>query len=325
MLDPFGGFLVAAQFEKRLAFQLQQIILGKHGAGGNIAPADDISDDAANLLFIRGDIASLFHVPEAGFDARRDIASWCRDIVQRLLGAVVDGQSEHLLFGVSDQAIEIHADAVTAAHVVQFVHFSCAHRHGGHADLFEIFEDKGGWIDITVARQFDGPQAHFFGPTTCRDQTHADFDQSHVGFRIGIDGGGMEAEFTAAAEGHTERRGYHRHLGIFDSHGGFLEGANHHVDVLKGSFRQGDGKQHQVGADGKVGTLVADDQSDTFCFRALDGFVGHGQNVAADGVHLGVKFKTEDPVTQIEQRAVGIFLNHTAAFLQNLQVDFAGL
>ena len=114
---------------------------------------------------------------------------------------------------------------------------------------------------------------------------------------------------------------HHRHLGIFYRHGRFLEGPDGHIDIVIGPLGERHRNHHKVGADRKIGAMVADDQTDALFFGTFDGLMGHGQDIAADGVHLGVELETEDTVAQINDRTVGVLLDNLAGFFEDLQLD----
>ncbi|EKD34620.1 MAG: hypothetical protein ACD_75C02258G0002 [uncultured bacterium] len=135
----------------------------------------------------------------------------------------------------------------------------------------------------------------------------------------------METELGSAAKRHAKGCGHYRDFGVFDRHGRLLEGLDHHGDVIIGAFGQGHGHHHEIGADREVDALVGDDQAHAFLFRPLDRLMGHGQDVAADGVHLGMELEAEDAVAKVNDRAVGILLHHLAGLLEDLETNLTRL
>ena len=64
--------------------------------------------------------------------------------------------------------------------------------------------------------------------------------------------------------------------------------------------------QHQVRADGKVLTLVADDQADKILLDFVERNLQHLQRVAAYRIHFRMKLETGDAVAEIDQRRTRI-------------------
>ena len=51
--------------------------------------------------------------------------------------------------------------------------------------------------------------------------------------------------------------------------------------------------------------------------------MGHGQDIGADGIHLGVELEAEHPIAQVDHRGIDIFFHHPVAALENLQIDLS--
>src|SRR5438034_1616135 len=70
-------------------------------------------------------------------------------------------------------------------------------------------------------------------------------------------------------------------------------------------------------------SLVSDDQRDEIARGFLDAGVKHLHGVAADGVHLRVKFHSEHTVIKIDKACAGVAPNNSTAVLcrfQNLEI-----
>ena len=52
--------------------------------------------------------------------------------------------------------------------------------------------------------------------------------------------------------------------------------------------------------------------------------MNHGDEVGADGVHLGVKFAAEHAVAEVDQAGAGISLDFLAGIFQRFQKNDAG-
>ena len=94
--------------------------------------------------------------------------------------------------------------------------------------------------------------------------------------------------------------------GVFDGEIGVLKAAHRVMNVVPFLLLRGDEQKHQVGAHGKIGRLIGDDERIEIGVQALQAGVHHGSDVVADGIHLGVKFAAQNAVTKINQAGTGI-------------------
>ena len=104
---------------------------------------------------------------------------------------------------------------------------------------------------------------------------------------------------------------------------GVLELPHGEVQVVPLLLLRGHQEQHQVRAGGKIHGLIGDHHGVEIGAQARQAFVDHGEDVAADGVHLGVKFAAEHAVAEIDQARAGIFLDLLGALLERFQNDDA--
>ncbi len=131
----------------------------------------------------------------------------------------------------------------------------------------------------------------------------------------------VEAGFAAATHDQVVRRGNDRDLRVFDRHHRLLEPLDRHGDLVERPFGDRHHQQHQVGAGGEHVPFVGDDQTDPLFFRPLDRLMDHGEDFAADGVHLGVELKAEDAVTQIDHGGAAVLFHLPAVFLEDRKAD----
>ncbi len=88
-------------------------------------------------------------------------------------------------------------------------------------------------------------------------------------------------------------------------------------------FLRGDQHQHQIRAHRKIHRLIGDDHGVEVGFQPFQPFVHHGDQVRADGVHLGVKFAANHAVSEVNQACSGVPLDFAAGFFQRFQKDDA--
>jgi hypothetical protein len=81
------------------------------------------------------------------------------------------------------------------------------------------------------------------------------------------------------------------------------------VELVPLLFLSCDKNKHEICADGEVHSLIGDNHGVKVRFEALQAFVDHGNEVCANGVHLGVKFAAEDAVAEINQAGAGVALD----------------
>ena len=127
----------------------------------------------------------------------------------------------------------------------------------------------------------------------------------------------MERDFAAAAESETGG-GDDDGLGRkFYGLGHALKLADGEVDVVPLFFLNGHEEEHEIGADGEILGVVGDDEGFEGVAGAsgLEGLEDEGDNVGAEGVHLGVEFDAGDAIAEVDQGCAGIFLDHTVGFL----------
>ena len=126
----------------------------------------------------------------------------------------------------------------------------------------------------------------------------------------------MQAHFAAAAERHPLWRGHYRLWSVLDRQVDVLELLHSHVQFVPLLLLGANQNQHQVGANGKIHRLVGDNHGVKFRFQPLQALVQHGDQVGADGVHLGMKFAAHHAVAKINQARPRIALNLAASILQ---------
>ena len=213
-------------------------------------------------------------------------------------------------FRVGDQAVEIHGHQIGAAQVAQLARLFPAGRNFGHGDIFKNRLERVEQVEIFFAfGAFVRADHHFLGATASRNQSDAGFDQPHISFGCGVDARAVQHDFAAAAQGQSLRRDDHGLGRMLDGERGVLELAHHQVQVVPFLFLRGHQDEHQIRAGGKIHGLIGDDHGVEIGAQAREAFVDHGDQVAADGVHLRVKFAADHAVAQINQARAGIFLD----------------
>ena len=160
---------------------------------------------------------------------------------------------------------------------------------------------------------------HFLGAAAAGNQADADFDQAHVGFRRRLHAIAVQRNLGAAAERQAGGRRDDRHRAVTQRHGRLLERADHHVDLVPVAFLRLEQHQHQVGAGGEVGRVVADDQRLAALGGFLDAGLQHLDGVAADRIHLRMELDGDDAVAEIDEARTGVLLDDAALFLRRAE------
>ena len=115
MQNTLGRFLVAAQFQKTLQLQLQQVRLTDQRASIHIPAADHIGNRGPQRLFIFGDKVPHLHIPELALDARCHVPARGRYLVLHPPGTVRRRPREHLLLRIADEPIAEWSDDLRIA------------------------------------------------------------------------------------------------------------------------------------------------------------------------------------------------------------------
>src|SRR5689334_15743442 len=115
----------------------------------------------------------------------------------------------------------------------------------------------------------------------------------------------MQANFASAAESHSLRSNDHGFGRALEGEIGALKAAYGVVDIVPFLFLRGDEKKHKIGAHGKIGRLISDNERIEIAVQALEAGVHHGGDIVADGVHFGVKFAAQNAVAEIDQARAG--------------------
>ena len=229
-------------------------------------------------------------------------------------------QAQRGLLRVGDQAVEIHRHQVGAAEIAQLARFFAAGGNLGHGDVFEHGLERVEQVEIFFAfGALVGADHHFLGAAAARDQPHSGFDQAHVGFGGGVDARAVQRDLAAAAQRQALRRDHHGLRRMLDGERGVLELPHHEVQVVPFLLLRGHQDEHQVRAGGKIHGLVGDHHGVELGAQAREAFVDHGEQVAADGVHLGVEFAADHAVAQVDQARAGILLDFLRAVLERFQ------
>ncbi len=155
-------------------------------------------------------------------------------------------------------------------------------------------------------------------------RSDASLNEADVGFGSSVNFRGVEADFAAAAEGHALRRGDDRLWRIFDGKIHVLELLHGHVEFVPLLLLRTDENKHEICADGKVGGLIGNDHGVEIGIEALDAFVDHGDEIGADGVHLGMEFAADNAVAEIDEAGAGIAFHFPACVFETLEDEDAG-
>ncbi len=136
---------------------------------------------------------------------------------------------------------------------------------------------------------------------------------------MGLAGGGVKSDLGATAEAHAVWRdddGAGQNLMAWVM---FWNGADGDFDLVPLLFLDGEEELHKVSADGEVGGVAGDDEG----FEVADGvrgrFEGLGDerdDVAAEGVHLGVELDGSDAVPEVDERGAGVLFDDAVRFLE---------
>ena len=130
---------------------------------------------------------------------------------------------------------------------------------------------------------------------------------------------GMQADFATAAEGHALGRGHYRLGRVFDREIHVLKLLYGHVQFVPLLLLRSDENEHQICADGKIHRLVSDNHCIKIGLQTLQALVQHGNQIGADGIHLGVKFAADHAIAKVDEACAGIPLDFAAGILQRFE------
>ncbi len=134
----------------------------------------------------------------------------------------------------------------------------------------------------------------------------------------------VETEFAAAAKRHALRGGDDGFGRVLDRQIHVLELAHGEMQLVPLLLLRGDKNEHEVCADGKIRGLVGDHHRVEIGIKPFNTLVQHGDQVGADGVHLGVEFAADHAVAKIDQAGAWIALDLAAGFLEGFENDDPG-
>ena len=201
-------------------------------------PAENVRRPARNFLIVLGGVAGFAHQIDAGFERGQRGRAGSGNLHARLRRGVAGlGQRRGLRLGVEQQALAVHGDAIGRRKQAEGAGLGGRRGDLGHGDGFErALEGRGELGGLSEARRrilgigrrerggrIEGAQQHFFRAAAGGNQADAGFDETHVGFRVGLAARGVQADLRAAAEGEAEGRGDDGPRTEFDGRGHLLE------------------------------------------------------------------------------------------------------
>ncbi len=107
----------------------------------------------------------------------------------------------------------------------------------------------------------------------------------------------------------------------------FWNCADGDLDLVPLLFLDGEQELHEVGADGEVGGVAGDDEGFEVADgvgRGLEGLGDERDDVAAEGVHLGVEFDGGDAVAEVDEGGAGVLFDDAVGLLEGGERDGAG-
>ena len=116
--------------------------------------------------------------------------------------------------------------------------------------------------------------------------------------------GAVQRNFRAAAEGQAEGRDDDRPRAELDGLRHLLEGADVHLDLVPLFVLRGEQKLHEICAGGEVRGVVGDDEAAEVTDSVAVGaqiLTHEVHDVAAEGIHLGVKLDACDAVADVDE------------------------
>src|SRR5271165_7200079 len=127
----------------------------------------------------------------------------------------------------------------------------------------------------------------------------------------------MKGDLGAAAEAHPKGRdddGLEREL---DGLRHVLELTYGYVNFVPLLLLNAHQQHHEVRADGEVAGIIGDNEGVEVvaCATGLEGLRDERDDVAAERVHLGVKFDTADAVADIDERRARVLLDYSVGLL----------
>ncbi len=283
---------------------------------------------AGDVEVIVADVVAVPHVVEDGLADAAEVLAHDGD--ERRLGRLVElRQAQDDLLGVIELLVAVDADPVGLADVAQLLGLLGARGHLGHADVLEDLPVES----LQVEALLDDPHgdalgdAHheLLGAAAGGDDARTDFDEPHVGLGRGLALGPVHGDLAAAAQGHAGRRRHDGPLAELQAHVGLLEVVDHLLEDVPVALLDGDEHLEDVGPDGEVGGLVADDEAREVLLHDVAGQEKHVDDVLVDGVHLGVELEAGHPVAHVDEAGARVLADDLLALLEGRQDDDPGV
>src|SRR5579884_2293308 len=331
--DALLGLLFATERDEGFAFEIKDVLLADELRRGERASRQDVGQLAGDVTVVFRSVAAADEHVNRELRAGEELLA--EDLHLGGLSAFLPGsrrglpaasmEGESRLLGIGDEAVAVHGNKIFAAEVAEVAALFGAGANLGHGDVLEDRFEGVEEIEIFHAGgMLVGANKHFLGAAATWDETDACFDEADVGLGSGVDSCGVQADFTTTAEGHALRGGNNRLFRVLDGEIGVLKLLHGHVEFIPFLFLGGNEDQQEVGANREVDGLIGDDHGIEIGFKAFKAFMKHGDEVGADGVHLGVEFAADNAVAEINETSARIALDFAASLLERFENDNAG-
>src|SRR6185369_17809304 len=176
------------------------------------------------------------------------------------------------------------------------------------------------WICVRDSfRRIHRTHRHLLCSASCGDKPDTNLDLSHVGFCSGARFVAMHRYLAAAAERQSVGGRYDWLCRIPQPHYCSLKSRHHEVDVVPFFFLSRKQEHHDICTRGKITALISDNEALEIILDLVDRKIHHRYRIAADRIHLRVKFKTSDTVANVDQRSSWISLDNARSLFDRLK------
>ena len=271
-----------------LAFEAHQVFLADHRARIDIAAANDVGDQRADVEVVRADEAAVAHVRKLRLDRRDGVAAGDRE--QRLGRRAVAALVHRLRLRGRDvqQLVLVRHDHVAPQQVAELARLDRAGAHLRHRRVREAVAQKLEDVGIRVARaRHLGRTPRDVGQTAAaRDQPDTDFDQAHVALHRCNPPRRVQRDLAAAAKRDAADRGDHRHGRVAHAQHRVLQFLDLRQDAFAAALHEHRHHLLEVGAGREHVVRRPDHEALVLALGEFDGFRQAFDHALPDQVQL---------------------------------------
>ena len=297
-----------AEFDKGAPFEAEEVVFAYLAHFGEVSTGHNIAEFLADQLVVFGDIMSAFHAvgsyvnqPKCFFSEYFHVLAFYR------FGISFLRQQQSRLFCISELIIPVYYNLVGA--FTQVAQLKCFVSGGGNFCLANSKEAiaKSVYADVAVVHFIARAHGKFGSATTTGDHAYTKFNQAHVKFGMCDHLVGVHTKFAATAQCHLMGSSHDRNTRVAHPQHGILKLPDGHFELVV-FLLSGHHKDHaDIGTGAKIITGIRYDETFVTGFGHIDCLVEAFDDIAANGIHLGVELYVDNAIAEILNRYARVF------------------